>query len=165
MHTITKTLEKAHTGLTIEARAGIIERLNTLLADEHLLYTKTRNYHWNVTGIHFASLHAFFEEHYNRLQVMADAIAERTRQLGGTPIGTMAEFSQESRLSENPGTVPAAKDMIANLLDDHEQIISTLRKDIDACTEEFGDEGTADLLTSTMGSHDEMAWMLRAHLD
>ncbi|MEZ4594878.1 MAG: DNA starvation/stationary phase protection protein [Chloroflexota bacterium] len=165
MHTTTKTLEKVHTGLTIEARAGMIERLNTLLADEHLLYTKTRNYHWNVTGIHFAALHLFFEQQYGRLQAMADEIAEQVRKLGGTPIGSLAEFAAQSRLSENPGTIPAARDMIANLLDDHEQIIGNLRQDITACTDNFSDEDTADLLTGIMRSHDEMAWMLRSHLD
>ena len=165
MSTKTKNLEKVNVGLSAEKRTGLIERLNTLLADEHLLYTKTRNYHWNVTGIHFTSLHQLFEQHYNSLQLIADEVAERARMLGGTPIGTLAEFSEHSRLSENPGTVPNAKDMIANLLDDHEHIISSLRDDIDAAAEEFGDEGTADLLTGTMRSHESMAWMLRSMLD
>lgn len=160
--TKTKNLEQAHIGLSKENRVRLIERLNKLLADEHLLYTKTRNYHWNVTGIHFVTLHELFEEHYNRLQKMADEIAERNRMLGGTSIGTMAEFLDTTRLSETAGTVPAPNDMIANLLDDHEHIISSLRDDIAACAEKFNDEGTADLLVGTMRSHEEMAWMLRS---
>lgn len=161
MATKTKKLEQVHIGLSKENRASLVQRLNKLLADEHLLYTKTRSYHWNVTGIHFTTLHALFEEHYNHIQLMADEIAERNRMLGGISIGTMAEFLEESRLSENAGTVPTATDMIANLLDDHEQIISSLRDDIEACSEEFKDEGTADLLVGTMRSHEKMAWMLR----
>ena len=160
-----KELENVNIGLTNDARAGMIKNLNTLLADEHLLYTKTRNYHWNVTGIHFVTLHEIFEQQYDRLKVMADEIAERTRKLGGISIGTMAEFTKEARLSESPGTIPEAADMIANLLDDHEHIISNLRDDIDACAEEYGDEGTADLLVGTMRSHEEMAWMLRSLLN
>jgi len=93
---------------------------------------------------------------------MADAVAERNRMLGGTSIGTMAEFLEESRLSETAGAIPSAPDMIANLLDDHEHIISSLRDDIAACTEKFNDEGTADLLIATMRSHEQMAWMLRS---
>ena len=165
MSTKTKELENVNIGLSKDARANMIERLNTLLADEHLLYTKTRNYHWNVTGIHFTILHELFEQQYNSLKLVADEIAERTRKLGGMAIGTLSEFAERSRLSENPGTVPAAKDMIANLLDDHEHIISALREDIEACADEFGDEGTADLLVGTMRTHDGMAWMLRSMLE
>jgi starvation-inducible DNA-binding protein len=160
--TKTKKLEQAHIGLSKESRMKLIQRLNKLLADEHLLYTKTRNYHWNVTGIHFTLLHELFEEQYNTIQEMADEIAERNRMLGGMSIGTMAEFLQETRLSETPGTIPSANDMIANLLDDHEHIISSLRDEIAACMEKFNDEGTADLLIGTMRSHEKMAWMLRS---
>lgn len=162
MSTKTKKLEKVDTGLTAENRGKLVQCLNTLLADEHLLYTKSRNYHWNVTGIHFTTLHELFEQHYNEIQTMADEIAERARKLGGTPIGTIAEFLETTRLAENPGTIPSAPDMIVNLLDDHEKIVTHLRDDIDTCSEEYGDEGTADLLTGVMRSHEKMAWMLRA---
>lgn len=162
MTTKIKEREQVHIGLSTENRSAVIARLNTLLADEHLLYTKTRNYHWNVTGIHFVALHELFEKQYDRLQLMADEIAERTRMLGGTAVGTMAEFLERTRLSESPGVVPAAPDMLANLLDDHEHIISTLRDDIEACMEEYDDEGTADLLVGVMRSHEEIAWMLRS---
>lgn len=157
-----KKVEQVHIGLASENREQLIPRLNQLLADEHLLYTKTRNYHWNVTGIHFAQLHELFEEQYNSLQLIADEVAERCRMLGGTAVGTLAEFLELTRLSEVPGTVPSAPDMLANLLDDHEQMVTNLRDDIDACMEEYNDEGTADLLIGTMRAHEKMAWMLRA---
>ena len=163
--TKSKKMEQVHVGLSAENRQNLIQLLNKLLADEHLLYTKTRNYHWNVTGIHFTELHVLFEEQYNALQLIADEVAERCRMLGGTAIGTMAEFLDHTRLSETPGTVPSAPDMLANLLDDHEQIITNLRDDIDASTEKLGDEGTGDLLIGTMRSHEKMAWMLRSMAD
>ena len=162
MTTKTKEREQVHIGLSTANRTKVIDKLNTLLSDEHLLYTKTRHYHWNVTGIHFTALHELFEQQYERLKLMGDEIAERTRMLGGTAVGTMAEFLEHTRLSENPGVIPAAPDMIANLLDDHEHIINSLRDDIEACGEEFNDEGTADLLTGVMRSHEEIAWMLRS---
>ncbi|MBK8901617.1 MAG: DNA starvation/stationary phase protection protein [Anaerolineaceae bacterium] len=157
-----KKLEQAHIGLAAENREKLIPRLNQLLADEHLLYTKTRNYHWNVTGIHFSQLHELFEEQYNSLQLIADEVAERSRMLGGTAVGTLVEFLEHTRLSEAPGAIPSAPDMLANLLDDHEQVITSLRDDIEACMEEFNDEGTADLLIGTMRAHEKMAWMLRS---
>lgn len=158
-------VEPVQIGLSTDNRTQLIERLNTLLADEHLVYTKTRNYHWNVTGIHFVTLHEILEQQYDTLKVMADDIAERARMLGGYPIGTMTEFMERTRLAENPGHVPSAQTMLTNLLDDHEHIITTLRNDIEACAEELNDEGTADLLVGVMRSHEEMAWMLRSLLD
>ncbi len=160
--TKSKKMEQAHIGLSAENREKMTQRLNRLLADEHLLYTKTRNYHWNVTGIHFTELHTLFEQQYNTLQLIADEVAERCRMLGGTAVGTMAEFLEHSRLSEAPGNIPSAPDMLANLLDDHEHIITSLRDDIEASSEKLGDEGTADLLIGTMRSHEQMAWMLRS---
>ncbi len=160
--TTTMNLDMVHTGLSAENREGIITNLNTLLADEHVLYVKTRNYHWNVAGIHFATLHELFEQQYNELKRIGDEVAERIRMLGGYAIGTMAEFSERSNLSENPGNVPSAPDMIGNLLDDHEQIISRVRSDIETFADEYKDEGSADLLVGIMRSHEEMAWMLRS---
>ena len=158
-------MEQVHIGLSEKNRTNVIEKLNILLADEHLLYTKTRNYHWNVTGIHFVTLHELFEKQYNRIKLMADDVAERTRMLGGIAIGTMAEFMEHTRLSENTGVVPSAPDMIANLLDDHEHIISNLRSDIAMCSEAFEDEGSTDLLVSVMRAHEEMAWVLRSMMN
>ena len=139
--------------------------LNRTLADEHTLYVKTRNYHWNVTGPQFHSLHEMFEEFYQKLAPLADDVAERARMMGGRAIGTMAEFSQQTRLSEQPGEAPEARKMVENLLADHEQIIRDLRQEVDVCAEELNDQGTADFLTGLMEEHEKMAWMHRAFLE
>jgi starvation-inducible DNA-binding protein len=152
-------------GLPDEVRDRVVGILNRTLADEHALYVKTRNYHWNVTGPQFHSLHEMFEEFYQKLAPLADDIAERARMMGGRAIGTMAEFSQQTRLSEQPGEAPEARKMVENLLADHEQIIRDLRQDIDVCADELNDQGTADFLTGLMEEHEKMAWMHRAFLE
>ena len=151
-------------GLSEETRREIVYILNTVLADEHLLYTKTRNYHWNVTGPHFTVLHELFEEQYNALKLYIDEIAERARMLGGFAIGTLSEFQSYTRMTETPAEYPDARMMLARLLDDHESLIKHIRSDVDRLTDELGDEGTADLLIEIMQYHEETAWMLRAML-
>ncbi|MGQ9907794.1 MAG: Dps family protein [Candidatus Flexifilum sp.] len=150
-------------GLTAEVRAQVVDRLNARLSDTVVLYVKTRKYHWNVTGPHFAELHEFFEEQYDQLDEAMDELAERARQLGGIALGTLAEFSQKTTLSEAPGVNPAAADMVRDLLNDHEAVIRQLRQDIETVTN-LGDAGTADFLTGLLEKHEKMAWMLRAHL-
>jgi starvation-inducible DNA-binding protein len=152
-------------GLSEEVRDRVTGILNRMLADEHALYVKTRNYHWNVTGPQFHSLHEMLEDFYQKLAPLADDLAERVRQMGGRAIGTMAEFSQQTRVSEQPGEAPEARQMIENLLADHEQIIRDLRGDIDVCADELKDQGTADFLTGLMEQHEKMAWMHRAFLE
>jgi starvation-inducible DNA-binding protein len=145
-----------------KARGTVIELLNQLLADEYVLLTKTRNYHWNVTGPQFNDLHKFFEGQYDALNDIVDEVAERARQLGGRAFGTLAEFAKAARLTEQPGTVPAARDMIASLLADHESIIRGLRADIGPVADTHKDIGTSDFLTGLLEQHEKMAWMLRA---
>jgi starvation-inducible DNA-binding protein len=145
-------------------RQGVIAVLNTLLADEYVLYTKTRNYHWNVTGPQFNDLHKFFQTQYEALDGIVDDVAERARSLGGRASGTLEEFRKATRLAEEPGVVPAARDMLVALLADHEALARTLRADVDAVTERFKDVGTADFLTGLLEQHEKMAWMLRAFL-
>jgi starvation-inducible DNA-binding protein len=152
-------------GLSEQVRERVIDILNTTLADEHALYVKTRNYHWNVTGPQFHSLHEMPEEFYQKIAPLADDVAERARMMGGRAIGTMAEFSQQTRLSEQPGDAPEARQMVEKLLADHEQIIRDLRQDIDVCADELNDQGTADFLTGLMEQHEKMAWMHRAFLE
>jgi starvation-inducible DNA-binding protein len=152
-------------GLLEEQREGVVVILNTLLADEYLLYTKTRHYHWNVVGPQFNDLHKFFEAQYNELNEIVDEVAERSRALGGNAIGTMTEFLQHTRLKEETGHYPKARDMIATLLADHEAIISQLRVDLEICGEQYRDAGTNDFLTGLMEQHEKMAWMLRAFLE
>lgn len=143
-------------------RQAVVDILNRLLSDEYVLYTKTRNYHWNVTGPQFNDLHKFFEAQYEELNEFVDEVAERARQLGGRAFGTLAEFAKTARLTEQPGTAPAAKEMLANLLADHEAVIRTLRSDIGPVLDRHKDVGTSDFLTGLLEKHEKMAWMLRA---
>jgi starvation-inducible DNA-binding protein len=150
--------------LSEEQRTGVVKILNTLLSDEYLLYTKTRNYHWNVTGPQFHDLHKFFEEQYTELSEIVDEVAERGRTLDGWAFGTMSEFTEHARLKEHPGHYPKAREMIANLLEDHETVIRQLRSDLESCADKYHDMGTNDFLTGLMEQHEKMAWMLRAFL-
>ncbi len=153
-------------GLLEEDRQGSIQALNTLLLpDEYVLYTKTRNYHWNVTGPRFHDLHRFFEQQYRELSEIVDDVAERVRSLGGWAIGTLAEFSEHTRLDEEPGEYPDSEQMVLDLLEDHETVIRNLRGDIEKCQREYHDEGTANFLTDIMQRHEKMAWMLRAMIE
>ena len=152
-------------GLSDSNRQGGVKILTALLADEYVLYTKTRNYHWNVVGPQFNDLHKFFEAQYEALDDIVDEVAERARQLGGAAIGTLAEFTEHTRLKEEPGRYPAAAAMLASLLADHESVIQTLRGDLATAMDKHGDAGTSDFLTGLMEKHEKMAWMLRAFLD
>jgi starvation-inducible DNA-binding protein len=149
-------------GLSESNRDSVVRILNNLLADEYVLYTKTRNYHWNVVGPQFNDLHKFFQEQYEALDEMVDEVAERARSLGGKAYGTLADFSQHSRLKEQPGKQPAAATMVANLQADHEAMVRTLRADLETVMEKHNDAGTNDFLTGLMEKHEKMAWMLRS---
>ena len=151
-------------GIPEENSQRVIAILNTLLADEFLLYTKTRNYHWNVTGPQFNDLHKFFEAQYEALDEIIDEVAERARALDGRALGTLEELRATARLGEKPGAVPAARDMLATLLADHEALIRALREDIDAVNDRHRDVGTADFLTGLLERHEKSAWMLRSFL-
>jgi starvation-inducible DNA-binding protein len=151
-------------GIPDENRQNVIAILNTLLADEYLLYTKTRNYHWNVVGPQFNDLHKFFETQYEALDDVVDEVAERVRALGGRSLGTLEEFRASARLGEKPGTVPPARDMLAALLADHEALARTLRVDIGTVQDRHRDVGTADFLTGLLEQHEKAAWMLRSFL-
>jgi starvation-inducible DNA-binding protein len=151
-------------GITDDHRKALVAVLNALLADEYLLYTKARNYHWNVVGPQFNDLHKFFETQYETLDEIVDEVAERARTLGGRAFGTLAEFTQHTRLKEHPGQAPEAAGMIADLLGDHEQIVRQLRTDLDVSLSTHQDAGTSDFLTGLMERHEKMAWMLRAFL-
>ncbi len=151
-------------GLNKNKRQAVSAMLNALLADEYLIYTKTQNYHWNVTGLMFNDLHTLLGKQYQQLADIIDSVAERVRALGKRAHGTMQEFLGTTRLKETPGTVPDAKEMIKNLLEDHEAIIRTLRIDIEATNDEFEDAGTNNFLSDLITRHEKMAWMLRAYI-
>jgi len=156
---------KPSIGLSDSSRNGVLKLLAPLLADEYVLYTKTRNYHWNVVGPQFNDLHKFFEAQYEELDGFVDDVAERMRQLGGRSPGTLAEFSKATRLKEQPGQHPNARDMLTALLADHEAVITALRADLATAMDKFGDAGTSDFLTGLMEKHEKMAWMLRAFVE
>jgi starvation-inducible DNA-binding protein len=150
-------------GLNDSQRKPVVDILNRLLADEVLLYLKTRNFHWNVVGPQFSELHKFFEAQYDELDEIMDAVAERARALGGRAAGSMGEFLKYARLRESTSNIDA-KAMIAELLGDHETLIRALREDAAATGDRHGDAGTEDFLVGLMEQHEKMAWMLRAYL-
>ena len=153
---------KPNIAITDTQRAAVVEILNTLLSDEYLLYTKTRNYHWNVVGPQFNDLHKFFEAQYEELDGIVDEVAERARALGSNAFGTLAEFTQHARLKEHPGQRPDANAMLAALLSDHEALIRSLRTDAEVTMDKHKDAGTNDFLVGLMEKHEKMSWMLRA---
>jgi starvation-inducible DNA-binding protein len=153
---------KINIGLTEAHRAGVVGLLTPLLADEYVLYTKTRNYHWNVTGPHFHDLHKFFESQYEELDDTIDEIAEWIRSLGERSPGSLAEFLKSARLKEAAPLKISATQMIEDLVGGHESIIVQLRKDIKAADEEYEAADVADFLTGLLEDHEKMAWMLRS---
>lgn len=156
---------KTNIGLSQKNLASVNSLLCSVLADAVLLYTKTRKFHWNVSGNSFMELHKLFEDHYNKLEVSIDEIAERINKLGFKTPGTMTEFLEAASLKESPGKYPAQKEMIQELLKDHEAVIIFLRKGIDDCDEKFSDKGTADFLTDMIREHETLAWTLRRYLN
>ncbi len=157
-------MDKTNIGLSPNSRQKVIDELSGVIADQYVLYTKTRNYHWNVTGEDFAQYHKLFEEQYSAIDEDIDDVAERIRTLGGKTSATLTEFIKSATLKEHPSKYPPAKTMIANLLADHETVIRRLRKGIEICGE-ANDVGTEDFLTQLMEKHEKTAWMLRAILD
>lgn len=151
-------------GLNERERATSADILNRVLSDQHVLYIKTRKYHWNVTGRNFYSLHELLEKQYETLAEAIDEVAERSRSMGHPALGTMKEFLECATLKEEPGDNPAAMQMVANLVGDHEATIRNLREFVEKASE-ANDEGTADFLTGMMEAHEKMAWMLRAFLE
>ncbi len=158
-------VSEANIGISNENVQGVAAILNRVLADEHVLYIKTRNYHWNVTGSLFDTLHKLFQAHYEELAEEIDEIAERLRMIGVPAIGAMSEFLQHTTLSEQTGSAPDAMTMVANLLSDHEAIIRNLRRDLRACDEQYDDMGSSEFLTGLMRKHEKMAWFLRSFLE
>jgi starvation-inducible DNA-binding protein len=151
-------------GLTAKNLKSITNLLSAVLADAVLLYTKTRKFHWNVSGNSFMELHKLFEKQYNQLEEAIDEIAERINKLGAKTPGTMKEFLEMGSIKEAPGKYPAQKEMLSELLNDHEAVIRQLRKFIDDCDEKYKDKGTSDFLTDLIKEHETIAWTLRRYL-
>jgi starvation-inducible DNA-binding protein len=150
-------------GISKADRKNIVDGLSRLLADSYTLYLKTHNFHWNVTGPMFQTLHLMFEGQYTELALAVDLIAERIRALGLPAPGTYAEFAALTSIKESKG-VPAAKEMIRQLVEGQEAVVRTARS-IFITVEAACDEVTADLLTQRMQLHEKTAWMLRSLLD
>jgi len=155
---------KANIGIAKAHLQPLATMLNTLLADEYVLYTKTRNYHWNVTGPSFMEFHKLFEGQYEELDKVVDDIAERCRALGHNSLGTLKQFLAITRLTEDDKATNA-KQMLQNLLNDHETIIRILRNDIAVSADQYKDAGTSDFLTGLLKYHEKTAWFIRSYLE
>lgn len=149
-------------GITQEHRVTIANGLAALLADSYSLYLKTHNFHWNVTGPMFNTLHLMFETHYTELSLAVDLIAERIRALGFIAPGSYSEFAKLSKIVEHSGDTDAT-DMVKYLIEAHEVVIKTAR-DIIAIADEANDQVTLDLLTQRLQVHEKTVWMLRSLL-
>jgi starvation-inducible DNA-binding protein len=154
---------KINIGIDDANREAIAEGLSRLLADSYTLYLKTHNYHWNVTGPQFTTLHELFEVHYLELAQAVDEIAERIRALGHRAPGSYREFSELSVIEEETEQ-PRAREMIVRLVEGQETVARTARQ-IFPLVEKAADEPTADLLTQRMQVHEKNAWMLRSLLE
>jgi len=149
--------------MTQEAKTAVVDALSSLLASTYTLYLKTHNYHWNVTGPMFTTLHTLFETQYTELAIAVDEIAERIRALGAFAPGSYAAYAKLSDVEEETGR-PAAKDMIKILVSDQEVVASSARQVI-AAAEAANDQATSDLGTRRLDIHEKNAWMLRSHLE
>ncbi|EKE76369.1 MULTISPECIES: Dps family protein [Oceanibaculum] len=149
-------------GISKKDRKAIADGLSRLLADTYTLYLKTHNFHWNVTGRMFNTLHLMFEEQYNALALAVDEIAERIRALGFPAPGSYSQYAKLSSVKEETG-VPSAEEMIAQLVKDQEAVVRTARELL-PLADKAGDEPTVDLLTQRMQTHEKTAWMLRSLL-
>ena len=156
-------MKSINIGIEEGARKEIAHGLSRLLADTYTLYLKTHNFHWNVTGPMFQTLHLMFETHYNELALAVDLVAERIRALGFPAPGTYAEFIELASIKEDKGVQPAER-MITLLVEGHEAVIRTARS-LFPLVEKANDEVSADLLTQRMQIHEKTAWMLRSLLD
>lgn len=150
-------------GISDKNREKIAKGLSKVLADSYMVYLKTHNYHWNVTGEHFHSLHEQFEQQYTELAEAIDVIAERIRSLGHRAPGSFREFDELTNINEDTDQ-PKAMEMVRRLAVDNETILRTAREVFPAC-EEASDEATIDLLTHRLDVHSKTAWMLRSHLE
>lgn len=155
---------KPNIGLSPEHLSEISLTLSSILADEYVLYTKTRNAHWNVEGPDFHSKHLLFESQYNEIAEIVDTVAERIRMLGHYAPATLKQFLALTHLTEQTREKNDSEGFIRELLNDHESIIIHIRGQINNLAEKLKDAGTSDYLTGLTEYHEKTAWMLRSHL-
>ena len=151
-------------GIKAENLSKVAHALNVILADEYVLYTKTRNAHWNVEGPDFYSIHEFFESQFQQLDEIIDSVAERIRSLGHYAPGALKSFLDLTHLSEHLHEKNDSNGFITELLADQESLIIHLRENINYFANELKDAGSSDYITGLMEDHEKMAWMLSAHL-
>ncbi|WP_343670500.1 DNA starvation/stationary phase protection protein [Chitinophaga sp.] len=154
---------KANIGISEKNTKAVALILNQLLADEQVLFAKTRNYHWNIESPSFMELHKLYERLYTELAETIDEVAERVRKIGHYAEGRLADYLKLANLQEGDYTNDQ-KTQIKNLLDDHETVIREVRKNIEKVEEEYKDTGSADFLTGVLKEHEEWAWFLRSYL-
>jgi len=154
----------AKIGIKEGALARVARELSKVLADEFVLYTKTRNTHWNVEGPDFYNKHKFFEGQYNAIDEIVDDVAERIRTLGHYAPATLKDYLKLTQLTEASREANDSSGFIKELLSDHEGIIIRLRENVDQFAAEGKDFGTSDFITGLIEKHEKMAWMLRSHL-
>ena len=154
---------KVNIGITEKNRQAVAAELNKLLADEHILYNKTRNYHWSIEGPSFMEFHKLYEQQYTDLAEVIDEIAERIRTIGHFAEGRLKEIIKLASLDE-PEVPTNQTEQISNLEADHETIINRLRKLIKDFDEKYKDIGSSDFVTGLLKQHEKMAWMLRSYL-
>ena len=154
---------KTNIGIKKEDRQEVADQLAKLLADEFILYTKTRNAHWNVEGADFHSMHIFFEGQYEQLDDLMDSVAERIRKIGHYAPATLKQLLKLTHLTEYSERENDSLGYLRELLEDHESIITFLRGNINAFANKYHDLGTSDFITGLMETHESMAWMIRSH--
>lgn len=151
-------------GINSAHLAAVAHSLSQILADEFVLYTKTKKAHWNIEGADFYNKHLFFEQQYTQLDDIVDNVAERIRTLGHYAPGSLKEYLELTHLSESVSDKNDSLSYIKELLADHESIMIHLRENINRYESASKDLGTSDYITGLMETHEKMAWMLRAHL-
>lgn len=155
---------KTEIGITEANRQAIATELMKILADETVLYIKTKNAHWNVEGADFYDKHKFFETQFGQLDEFIDSVAERIRSIGHYAPATLRSYLSLTHLSEENREQNDSEGYIKELLQDHESIIIHLRENIKPFADKLNDAGTSDFITGLMESHEKMAWFLGSHL-
>ena len=154
---------KTNIGIKEKDRNAVADQFAKLLADEFVLYTKTRNAHWNIEGPDFHAMHIFFESQYEQLDEIMDSVAERIRKIGHYAPVTLTQLLQLTHLTEKSDSKNDSLGFLKELLEDHESIIEFIRGNINPIADKYNDAGTSDFITGLMETHEGMAWMIRAH--
>jgi len=154
---------KPNIGVAANHLKAVALELNKVLADEYVLYTKTRNYHWNIEGSNFMEMHKFYESQFEQFDQIIDEVAERIRTIGHYTEARLKDYIKLTHLEEQEYTNDQQQ-QLKNLLDDHETIVRNLRNLIEVFSEKHKDEGSADFVTGLMREHEKMAWFIRSYI-